>query len=72
MRYLILGIILSWILFWVSYLIQALNSGRIYYRYKKSCTSKEKPVLYKAEMVISVFWVFTGYAALFWFLRLSI
>jgi len=65
-------LILIWAVFWLGYAIYILNSEKIYYKYKKSCTKTERPILYHTEMALSFIWSFSGYAALYVFLSQNI
>lgn len=72
MNILLLGLILAWCVFWIGYTVHSLNQGRFFYRYRRFFTRQEHPVLFHAELFVSIMWALAGYAALFMFLRSSL
>lgn len=55
---------LVWNLFWIAYVVYVMNSGQILYK-KGLVTKYQKPMLYKAELGVSIIWCIAGYASLY-------
>ena len=63
----LLGAILVWSVFWIGYSLYGFNSGSFPYKVRKILRA-EKPLLFHTELIVSVFWAFSGYAMLFYYL----
>lgn len=63
----LMALILAWSVFWLGYALYTYNSERFYYKYKKLCIKKERPVLFHTEIFVSLLWSFLGYYMLFVF-----
>ncbi len=72
MNLMLLSAILAWSVFWLGYAIYSYNAESFYYRYRKRCTKKEKPLLFHTEIFVSLFWSFLGYLVLFVFFTQNI
>ncbi len=72
MNKIMLGIIIIWSVFWLGYAIYIFNNEEFYIKRNKKCRKAENPLLFHAELVVSLFWSLSGYVMLFIFLQSNI
>ncbi len=72
MNKILLALILLWSVFWLGYAINIYNNEEFYIKRNKKCTKADRPILFHAEVIVSVFWSLSGYVMLFIFLQNNI
>jgi hypothetical protein len=72
MLWIVLLLIIAWIVVWVARAVNLFANEKFYYKGRKLCTKKDKPVLYHIEFTLSIIWAVFGLSVLFFFLMSQI
>jgi hypothetical protein len=68
MLWIALILIIVWIVIWITRAVNIFAEEQFFYKGKKLCTKKDKPILYHIEFMLSIIWTVFGLAILFFFL----